>query len=328
MYSNTTPDRNRQVPEITNATPNAAVNINNQIQSVLDRLQYNFNLTVQIAEQQVLLQQQYLATGVGTIAPLLTDIEQLTISLNLQNTSLAARFSSILPNLTNSEAVAAVLTTTASTIETKGNTRKIDVNYQRSDPDLLAIASLPSTPNRVIQTSASNVIGLVSLPNFGALPPSVYQGAWSLPAGSNSGFTSLQTGVWIALPLSQVYAGPGYSHSGNRAIVPAGTYDIYAEIGGVGCLEFVGQLVQYIGGSGTVVAKTNTGFTVQSGGSLGASFTIKAYLKTTLILPACELELQYKFKSAHTTAALSGGMPVSTPDTAEEFANLRLIRLA
>jgi hypothetical protein len=328
MYSNTTPDRNRPVPEILNSTPNAAANLNAQIQAILDRLQYNYNLTIQIAEQQVLLQQQFQNTGVSGIAPLLAEIQQLTNTLNLQNVSLAQRLNTILPNLTAAEAAVASLTATANTIETKGATRRIDINYQRSDPDLLAIAALSQTPNRVIQTSASNVISLVPPPNFGALPPSVYQSAWTLPSGTHSGFTSAQAGTWIVLPMTQAYAGAGYSHSGSRAIVPAGTYAIDAEVQGVGCVEFNGQLVQFVGGTGTPIAKSNTGFTVQSGGSLGASFAIKAYIKTTLILPASELELQFKFKSPHSTAGLSGGMAVSTPDTPEEFAQLRLTRIA
>jgi len=328
MYSNSTPDRNRPVPEITNATTNAAANLNAQIQAILDRLQYNYNLTIQIAEQQVLLQQQFNNTGVSTIAPLLTEIQQLTEALNQQNISLTDRFISILQNLTTAETAVTSLTAAANTIETKGATRRIDVNYQRSDPDLVAIAALVATANRVIQSSASNVIALVPPPNFGALPPSIYRSAWSPPSGTHSGFTAGQAGIWIPLSMAQVSAGPGYSHSGNRAIVPAGHYDIHAEVEGVGCVEFNGQLVQFVAGVGTPIAKSNTGFTVQSGGSLGASFAIKAYIKTTVNLPACELELQFKFKSPHTTAALSGGMAVSTPDYPEEFAKLRLTRIA
>lgn len=327
MYSTGSPNRNSIVPAITNASANSAANLNAQVQAIVDRLQYNYNLSLQIAEQQSLLIQQYQATGASTIAPLLIQIQTEIDGLTAQNTALNSRLNTIVPNLNTAEISVNTLTTNANTIEGKGNIRRIDIDYQRNDPDLAAIAALSPTADRVLQTNASNVLGLVVPPNFGALPPSIYQSTWTVASGANSGFTAGQAGNWIALPMSLIYAGSGYSHSGSRAIVTAGTYDIFAQVSGVGCVEFMCRLVQFVGGAATLIGNGNTAHTVLSGGSLGSSITIKSYLKNTYALPACEIELQYKFKTPHSSAALSGGMPVNTPTMPEDFAKLRFIRL-
>lgn len=327
MYSNATPSRNSSVPALTNATPNSADNINAQIQAILNRMQYNYNLSLQIAENQSALIQQYQLSGAGTIAPLLTQIAQEIENLRLQNISLASRFDSILPSLIGVEGTLATLTANASAIEAKGAVRKIGVNYQPTDPDLVAIAALSPIANRVIQSSPSNIIGLANPPNFGALPPSIYKSSWSPASGSDSGFTAPQANTWIVLPMAQTYMGSGYSHTGSRAIVPAGFYDIFAQVSGVGCVEFMCRLVKFISGSASLIMNGNTGHTVYAGGSLGSSVTVKSYARSTIELPACEIELQYKFKTPHSTAALSGGMPVSTPSLPEDFAMLRFIRI-
>lgn len=328
MYSSTSPSRDANVPDLTNASANSAANLNAQIQAIVNRLQYNYNLSLQIAEQQSLLIQQYQATGASTIAPLLTQIQTEIDALNAQNTALNSRLETIIPNLNTAEISVNTLTTNANTINIKGDVRKIDINYQRNDPDLAAIAALSPTANRVLQTNASNVLGLVTPPNFGALPPSIYQSTWTVASGSNSGFTAGQANTWIALPMSPITVGSGYSHSGSRLIVTAGTYDVFAQVSGVGCVEFMCRLVQFVGGAVTLIGNGNTAHTVLSGGSLGSSITIKSYLKNTYALPACEIELQYKFKTPHSSAALSGGMPVNTPTLPEDFAKLRFIRMA
>lgn len=327
-YSSNTPSRDSVVPALTNTTPNSATNINNQIQNILNRLQYNYNLSQQIAAQQSLLIQQYQATGTATIAPLLEQIAEETAALNLQNQALTARLNTILPDLTASEAAVATLTANANTIEGKGNVRKIDINYQRNDPDLAALAALTPVNSTVLRTNESAVIGLVAPPNFGALPPVVYRSGWSPAIGQNSGFTAGQANTWIALPMTQIEAGAGFNHSGARAIVLAGTYEIFAQVCGVGCVEFMCRLVQFIGETVTLICNGNTAHTVLSGGSLGASWTVKSYIKNTVVLPACQIELQYKFKTPHSSAALSGGMPVSTPTLPEDFASLTLTRIA
>lgn len=327
-YSNSTPARNAIVPALTNSTPNSATNINNQIQNIFNRLQYNYNLSQQIAAQQSLLIQQYQATGTATIAPLLIQIAEETAALNLQNQSLTSRLNTILPDLTSAEATAATLTADSNTIEGKGNVRKIDINYQRNDPDLAALAALTPVNNTVLRTNESAVIGLATPPNFGALPPVVYRSGWSPAIGSNSGFSVAQANTWIALPLTQIEAGAGYNHSGSRAIVLAGTYELFAQISGVGCVEFMCRLVQFVEGVATLIANGNVAHTVLSGGSLGSSWTVKSYCKDTVVLPACQVELQYKFKTPHSNAALSGGMPVSTPTMPEDFALLTLVRIA
>lgn len=326
-YSSNTPSRNSPVPALTNATPNSATNLNDQIQNILNRLQYNYDLGQQIAAQQSILIQQYQATGTATIAPLLNQIAVEIAALNLQNQSLTARLNTILPDLVNAEALVATLTANANTIEGKGNVRKIDINYQRSDPDLVAIAGLTPVNNTVLRTNESAVIGLVAPPNFGALPPIIYRSGWSPASGQNSGFTALQANEWIALPMTQIEAGAGFNHSGSRAIVLAGTYEIFAQTCGVGCVEFMCRLVQFIEEEATLICNGNIAHTVLSGGSLGSSWTIKSYIKNTVVLPACQIELQHKFKTPHSSAALSGGMPVSTPSMPEDFASLTLIRI-
>jgi hypothetical protein len=328
MFLSTTPNRNAIVPALTNSSPNSAANVNAQLQKIIDRLQYNYNLSLQIAERQTILIQLYQATGVTTIAPLLAQIQQEINALNQQNIALVARLNTIIPNLNSVEALLATLTTNANTIEGKGNIRRIDINYQRNDPDLQAIAGLTPVANTVIRTNESNVLSLVAPPNFGALPPSVYQSKWSPASGSNSGFTAAQSNTWITLPLTPYYTGTGYSSSGARVIVPAGTYDIFAQVEGVGCVEFLCRIVQFVGASVALVCNGNTAHTVPNGGSLGQSWAVKAYVKNTVILPACELELQYKFKQAHSTAGLTGGMPVATPAMAEEYASLTLTKIA
>lgn len=328
VFSNNNPDRNFVVPDLTNSTPNSATFINNQIQAILNRMQYNYNLIQQISAQQTILIQQYQATGAGTIPPLLTQISQETAALNQENLALTDRLNVILPNLTNIETSISGLTSDSNLIETKGSVRKIDVNYQRQDPDLAAIAALTPTANTVIQTSAASVINLVSPPNFGALPPSVYRSSWSPAAGQNSGFIASQANVWITLPMALLTAGTGYSHSGSRAIVTAGTYEILAQTEGVGCVEFVCRLMRFVGAAVDLVCNGNTAHTVLSGGSVGQSFAVKSYIKNTIALPACEIELQYKFKTAHSSAGLSGGMAVSTPALPEDFAFLTLNRIA
>jgi hypothetical protein len=328
VFSGNTPDRNSVVPDLTNTTPNSATYINNQIQAILNRMQYNYNLIQQISAQQSILIQQYQATGAGTIPPILTQIQQETASLNQQNLALFDRLNVILPSLSNIESLIAGLTFDANLIETKGSVRRIDVDYQRQDPDLAAVAALSPTPNTVIQTSAASVLGLVSPPNFGALPPSVYRSSWSPAAGQNSGFTASQANTWIVLPMALISAGTGYSHSGSRVIVTAGTYDILAQVEGVGCVEFLCRLVRFVGAAVDLVCNGNTAHTVASGGSLGQSFAVKSYIKNTIALPACEIELQYKFKTPHSSAGLSGGMAVSTPNMPEDFAFLTLNRIA
>jgi hypothetical protein len=328
VFSSNTPDRNAVVSDLTNTTPNSATFINNQVQAILNRMQYNYNLVQQISAQQSILIQQYQATGAGTIPPLLTQIAQETAGLNQQNLALFDRLNVILPNLSNIETLITGLTSDSNSIETKGSVRRIDVNYQRQDPDLVAIAALSPTPNTVIQTNASSILNLVSPPNFGALPPSVYRSGWSPAAGQNSGFTASQANTWIVLPMALLSAGTGYTHSGSRAIVTAGTYEIFAQCEGVGCVEFMCRLVRFVGAAVDLVCNGNTAFTVLSGGSLGQSFAIKSYIKNTLVLPACELELQYKFKTPHASAGLSGGMAVSTPSLPEDFAFLTLTRIA
>lgn len=328
MYSTATPSRNASVPSLTNATPNASANINAQVQALVNRLEYNKNLANQIAEKQSLLIQQYQATGASTIAPLLDQIDAEIAGLNLQNLALEARLNTIIPNLNSAESAVNTLTANANTIEGKGNIRKIDVNYQRKDPDLEAIAALAIVNNTVLRTNESSVLGLTTPPNFGALPPSVYQARWSPANGSNSGFTSGQANTWIVLPMLPIYTGTGYSNSGSRAIITAGTYEIFAQVCGVGCVEFMCRIVQFVGAAVTLVCNGNVAHTVLSGGSLGSSWTVKGYIKTTVILPASELELQYKFKTPHSSAALSGGMPVSTPSLPEDFAALKLTRIA
>lgn len=326
-YASNTPARNSIVPALTNASANSAANLNTQVQNILNRLQYNYNLFQQITAQQSALIQQYQATGTSTIAPLLQQIATETAALNLQNQALAARLNTILPNLTAVEGSVATLTANANTIEGKGNVRKIDINYQRSDPDLVAIAALAPTNNTVLRTNESAVIGLVSPPNFGALPPSVYRSSWSPAIGVNSGFTAGQANTWITLPMAQIESGIGYNHSGARAIVNAGIYEIFAQTCGIGCVEFMCRLVQFIAEVPTTIANSNVAHTVFSGGSIGQSFTIKSYLKNTIALPACQLELQYRFKTPHSSAALSGGMPVNTPTLSEDYAFLTLIRI-
>lgn len=328
MYSTATPSRNSIVPSLTNTSPNSAANLNTQIQALIDRLEYNKNLVNQIAEKQSLLIQQYQATGASTIAPLLEQIQEETAALNLQNVALTSRLNTIIPNLDIAESTLATLTTNANTIEGKGNIRKIDINYQRNDPDLSAIAALAIVNNTVLRTNESSVLGLVAPPNFGALPPSIYQARWAPAIGQNSGFTSGQSNTWITLPMSPIYTGSGFDSSGSRAIVTAGTYEIFAQVCGVGCVEFMCRIVQFVGAAVTLVCNGNTAHTVLSGGSLGSSWTVKSYVKNTVVLPACELELQYKFKTPHSTAPLSGGMPVSTPGMPEDFAALKLVRLA
>lgn len=327
-FSGSTPDRNSVVSALTNTTPNSAVFINSQVQALLNRLQYNYNLVQQISAQQSVLIQQYQATGAGTISPLLTQIAAETTALNQENLALFDRLNAILPNLSNLETLIETLTTDSNLIQTKGSVRRIDIDYQRKDPDLAAIAALSPTTNTVIQTSAASVLGLVSPPNFGALPPSVYRSSWSPAAGQNSGFAASQANSWIVLPMALLSAGTGYSHSGARAIVTAGTYELFAQTEGVGCVEFVCRLVRFVGAAVDLVCNGNTAHTVLSGGSVGQSFAVKSYIKNTLALPACELELQYKFKTPHSSAGLSGGMAVSTPTMPEDFAFLTLIRIA
>lgn len=327
-YASNTPSRNFAVPNLTDASPNSAANLNLQIQAILNRMQYNYNLLQQITAQQTVLIQQYQATGTATIAPLLAQISEEIAALNLQNLSLDSRLTSILPTLTASEGSIATLTGNSNTIETKGNVRKIDVNYQRNDPDLAALAALTPVNSTVLRTNESAVLGLVSPPNFGALPPSVYKSGWSPAIGQNSGFTAGQANTWIALPMTLLEAGAGYNHSGARAIVLAGTYDVFAQVCGVGCVEFMCRLVQFVGETATLICNGNVAHTVLSGGSLGASFTIKSYIKNTVVLPACQIELQFKFKTPHSSAALSGGMPVSTPSLPEDFASFTMTRIA
>lgn len=326
-YSTTNPSRNAIVPALANTTPNSAANLNAQIQALLNRLIYNYNLSLQIAEQQSLLIQQYQATGVGAIAPLLEQIATEIDGLNAQNIALNYRLNLIIPDLVNRETQVSLLTTESSAIETAGNVRRIDINYQRSDPDLLAIAALTPTNNTVLQTNDSANLRLTTPPNFGALPPSVYRSGWSPASGVNSGFTSGQANSWIALPMTAIELGSGYNHSGSRAIVLAGTYEIIGQVCGVGCVEFMCRIVRFVAGEATLVCNGNTAHTVLSGGSLGASFTVKGYVKNTVTLPACELELQYRFKTPHSTATLSGGMPVSTPGLVEDYASLTLVRI-
>ena len=128
--------------------------------------------------------------------------------------------------------------------------------------------------------------------------------------------------------MALLSAGTGYSHTGARAIVTAGTYEILAQAEGVGCVEFMCRLVRFVGASVDLICNGNVAHTVLSGGSLGQSVAIKTYIKNTVVLPACEIELQYKFKTPHSSAALSGGMAVSTPTLPEDFAFLTMTRIA
>lgn len=327
MFTNT-PNRSAIVPAIENTTPNHADNVNAQIQSILDRLQYNYNLSLQIAERQTLLIQQYQNTGASTIAPLLLEIEAQNNTLNSQTTALIARLSAIAPNLTTLNNNTNTLTTSANNTETKASTRQIDVNFQRREAKLEAIAALTATSNTVVATNSSSQLFTAAVPNFGALPPSIWMSGWSPAIGSNSGFTAAQANTWIVIPLTQIYAGSGYSAVGNRVSITTGTYEIFGQTCGVGSIEFTCQLVQFVGATPTVVSIGSAAFTVASGGGIGQSWTVKSYIGDTLSLPACQLELQYRFKQAHSSAGLTGGMPVSTPALPEDFASLTLVRIA
>lgn len=328
MAFTNTPDRNAPVPAIETTTPNHADNLNAQIQPILNRLQHNYNLSLQIAEKQTLLIQQFEATGASAIAQLLIDIETSSNALNSANAALLQRLNAIAPQLTAANTTTDTLTNNANAIETLGQTKRLDVNFQRKNATLEAIAALASNPSSTVITNASNQIVWGSVPNFGALPPSIWQSGWFPAAGSNSGFTAGQANTWITLPLAQIYQGSGYSQSGNRVSIAAGTYSIFAQACGVGCVEFTIQAVQFVGVTPTVVSDGTAAFTVSSGGSIGQSWTVKTYIFDTLALPACQLEIQYRFKQAHSSAGLTGGMPVSTPGLVEDFAFLTLERLA
>lgn len=327
MFTNT-PNRSAVVPAIENTTPNAANNLNAQIQSILDRLQHSYNLSLQIAERQTLLIQQYQNTGASTIAPLLIEIENQSNALNSQTTALIARLNTIAPNLNTLNTNTNNLTTSANNTEMRASTRQIDVNFQRREGKLEAISALTQANNTVIVTGANSTIALGSVPNFGALPPSIWMSGWSPAIGSNSGFTAVQANTWIVIPLTQIYAGSGYSAVGSRVSIPAGTYEIFAQTCGCGNIEFTCQLVQFVGATPTVVSIGSAAFTVASGGGIGQSWTVKSYISDTATLPACQLELQYRFKAAHSTPGLTGGIPVSTPTLPEDFASLTLVRIA
>lgn len=322
------PNYSASVPELLTTTPNHADNLNAQVQAILDRLQAAYDELPAIAARQVSLQNTFAALDVAGLDNVLTSIGTETTVLDTQNDGLTARLDAIATTLTSLTTKVSGLTSSANTVETDANGKRLDINIQREDQDLTDIAALSLTASSAIATNSAGTIILATLPNLGIVPPTVYQGGWTLPVGSNSGFTSGQANTWIVVPLTQFYADSGYSTASNRISVSAGIYQVNAQVCGVGCIEIASQLMIWVGATPTLVSEGTIGRTASSGGVIGSSWTVKSYIRDTVELPACQIELQTRFKTAHAVANLTGGMPVSLASQNEDYATITLVKIA
>lgn len=321
------PNYNANIPALTPTTPNHADYLNAQLQGILDRLQAAYDEIPAIAAQQVNLQNQFANLGTTGLSGQLDQVQSEIAALTTQNDALIARLATIQTSLSGLTGKVTGLTNSTTAIAADANEKQVGTNIQAKDTDLEAIAGLALQASTAIAVNNSGDVFLAAMPNLGIAPPTIYQCGWSLTTGANSGFAAGQTNTWVVVPLVEFYNGGGYSLTGNRVNVASGIYQINAQTCGVGCVEIACQLLSWVGGTSTLVGEGTIGRTVSSGGNIGSSWTVKSYIVDTVVLPSCQLELQTRFKTAHSTVALSGGMPVSLGGQNEDYASLTLVKI-
>lgn len=311
---------------------NANLTFNPQLQAVLNNIFFNDQALLSLTNRVNALNTQIIQLGGGSISPQLTAINTGLTTLTNSNAVLLSRINALTTSVNNLSTKANTLETDTASITSASNARVLDTTVQRKHPDLTAIADLavnvPFPANKVISTSADNVITLPDAPAFGAFVPQVASLEFKQPAGSNAG-NYPTADVWAAMPFSVVSNDDNFlaTVSASRYTLPAGTYFVTYTWQGCGCLGFGGRIFNHT--AGTVIEQGSPGSTVTAGGAIGDTWAAEGCLLAAFTLTAAtNIEFQFRAKILHTAgAALTAGQ--STGNAVEQvYQEAVIIRIA
>ena len=310
------------VPDLTTADTNAAVNFNNQLQAIINRIRLEDNALTAVTTRVVALNTSINALNGGTIAPQLTAINSNLTTLTNSNAAMLTRLNQLTPLVNSLTGKTNTLETQTTTITTASNARQLDATVQRKDPDLEAIAALSSTApypaNKVIASTPGNNIAWQDTPALGAFIPQVCNLEFKQPAGTNAGnYPTANT--WAAMPFTIANNDDGFvsAVSASRFTLPAGTYLISYQFQGCGCLGFGGRIWNQTAGS--AIEQGSPGLTATGGGNVGDTWSAEGMLLAGFALTAVtNIEFQFIAKTLHPSgAALTAGQ--STANAIEQI---------
>lgn len=321
------------VPDLlTTNDNNANLTFNPQLQALINQVRFEYNALAALASRVNALNAQILDLGGGSISTQLTAINSGLTTLNNLNSQLATRLNSLTPSVNALVTKTNTLETSAATITAASNARELDSTVQRKNDTLTAIGALansaPFPANKVIATTADNVIVFNDTPALGAFVPQLANLEFKQPAGTNAG-NYPTADVWAAMPFSIASNDDNFLAvvSASRFTLPAGTYFVNYNWQGCGCLGFGGRIWNQT--AGTVIEQGSPGLTVTGGGAIGDTWAASGCLFAAFTLSAStNVEFQFRAKALHSAGAnLTAGQ--STGNAVEQvYQEVMIMRIS
>jgi hypothetical protein len=305
------------VPELVNSNNNDALgSFNPQLQALINILKLEDNANQILIQRTALLNQQLASLGGGSITPQLTSVSVGLTTLTNSNQLLLTRLNSLTPSVGSLTTKTNDLQTQTATITTASNARQLDVNVQRKNGNLTAIAALaitaPFPANKVIASTPGNNIAFQDTPALGAFIPQVASLEFKQTAGTNAG-NYPTADVWAAMPFTVASNDDNFlaTISASRFTLPAGTYIISYNWQGCGCLGFGGRLWNQT--AGVAIEQGSPGLTATAGGSIGDTWAADGGLLAVFSISSnTNIEFQFRAKILHPNgAALTAGQSTS-----------------
>lgn len=300
------------IPQLLTTDSNLASNFNAQLQGIINRVRLEDNALIAVANRISALNTSIATLGGGSIQPQLNAINSNVSNLSNSNSLLLTKLSTVTPLVTGLTTKANTLTSQSATIVTASNARQLDTTVQRRDADLDSIAALatsaPFPTNQVIATGADNSIAWQNTPALGAYIPQVCSLVFKQPAGNNAGNYSTAN-TWAAMPFSVESNDDNFVGvvSSSRFSIPSGTYIIFYQFQGCGCLGFGAKIWNVT--DNAPIEQGSPGLTATGGGNVGDTWSAGGMLIAGFTITATKnIEFQFIAKALHPNgAALTAG---------------------